>query len=239
VIGNSPARYENELAAGCGLATNYRAITHPSLPNYLAATSGETWGVRDDGSPSAHPITARSVFEQAGSWREYVESAPGTCPTRSTPLYAQKHDPALYYTRLRGVCRQRVVSLGELGRDLAGGTLPRFASVVPDLCHDTHDCGVRAGDDWLRRWVPRIAGSAAYRSGRAAVFLVWDEGEGADQHVALIAIARSIRPGTKAARRFDHYSLLRTTEELLGLPYLGRARSALSMAGSLGLLASG
>src|SRR6266852_8418154 len=46
VVGTS---YIAQLASQYGLASNYRGISHPSLPNYLAMTSGSTWGVADDG----------------------------------------------------------------------------------------------------------------------------------------------------------------------------------------------
>ena len=83
VIGSPSAPYENQLAAACGLATNYHAIAHPSLPNYIAATSGDTQGIADDDPPSSHPLGVASIFSQvkdAGkTWREYAESAPGPC----------------------------------------------------------------------------------------------------------------------------------------------------------------
>src|SRR5439155_7962579 len=118
--------------------------------------------------------------------------------------------------RLRRVCRRRVVPLRRLFADLRRGTLPRFAFVTPNLCHDTHSCPVRVGDGWLARFLPQLLASRTYRGGRTAVFVVWDEGVFSD-HV-LIAIAPSIRPGTRTALASDHYSLLRTTEDLLGLP---------------------
>jgi hypothetical protein len=70
------------LVARCGLATNYHAIAHPSLPNYVAITSGNTHGIGDDEDPSAHPLGGASLFGQlGGSWRAVEESMP-------QPLYA-------------------------------------------------------------------------------------------------------------------------------------------------------
>jgi phosphatidylinositol-3-phosphatase len=74
--GSSSALYINSLANGCGLATNYKAVSHPSLPSYIAATSGDTWGIADGNPPSSHPLAVNSVFQQAGSAGSYQESMP-------------------------------------------------------------------------------------------------------------------------------------------------------------------
>src|SRR5213075_1704477 len=100
---------------------------------------------------------------------------------------------------------------GALADDLASGTLPTFSFVTPDLCNDTHDCTVDVGDAWLQQWVPMIVDSPTYQEGRTAVFVVWDE----PTPMPLLVVSPSTPSGSKAAEPFDHYSLLRTTEELL------------------------
>ena len=157
VLGSADAPYENALAKQCATALDYRGLTHPSLPNYIAATSGDTWGIDDDGPPSEHPLDAVSLFSQVRTWRSYQESAPGPCPQTSTGRFAQKHDPAIYYTRLAATCPLDDLPLGTpssgaLARDLSTGRLPAFSLITPDLCNDTHDCPVATGDAWLQRW---------------------------------------------------------------------------------------
>jgi Phosphoesterase family len=234
VIGSPSAPFENELASACGLATNYHAVAHPSLPNYIAATSGSTQGIVDDAPPAAHRLEVPSVYSQLRAvgkgWRDYAEGAPSNCPLESSGTYAVKHDPAAYYTGIRLDCAQWDVPMGTTsgGRfltDLTGNTLPSFAFVVPDLCNDTHDCPVTTGDDWLRAWFTKILASPAYLSGRTVVFLTWDEDDGsASNRVPLVVVSPSTRPGTRSATFFDHYSLLKTTEQLLGITtFLGRA----------------
>jgi hypothetical protein len=109
VVGSSSAPYISGLAAACASATDDHGITHPSLPNYLAATSGSTHGVTDDGGPAAHPIAGPSLFSQVssagGQWRAYNESMPGPCSPVSAGTYAVKHNPAAYYTSIRGTAR--------------------------------------------------------------------------------------------------------------------------------------
>lgn len=67
IVGNPSAQYLNQLAKECGLATNYSAITHPSVPNYLAATSGSDWGIADDNPPAAHPLAHANIFSQVAA----------------------------------------------------------------------------------------------------------------------------------------------------------------------------
>src|SRR3954465_9471127 len=70
VAATSP--YLNAPARRCGLASNYPALPHPSLPNYLALTSGTTAGVTDDCTNCR--VRARSLFEQLKTrWRTYPE----------------------------------------------------------------------------------------------------------------------------------------------------------------------
>jgi phosphatidylinositol-3-phosphatase len=232
IVGNASARYLNQLANECGLATNYSAITHPSLPNYLAATSGSTWGITDDNSPAAHPLSHASIFSQVAAagltWRSYEESMPSRCDLSSSGEYAVKHNPAAYYTDIRSACARGDVPLSDLRLD----TLPAFSFATPNLCDDMHDCSVATGDARLKRWVPRILASRAYRSGTTALFITFDEGGGNSNRVATIVVSPTTPPGTRAQTAFDHYSLLKTTEQMFGIStYLEHAgdRSTKSM----------
>jgi len=237
IIGSSSAPYENELAAACGLATNYHAIAHPSLPNYIAATSGSPQGIADDGPPSSHPLDVESIYSQVKAegktWRDYQEGAPGNCPLASSGRYAVKHDPAPYYTNIRSDCAVWDVPMGTTAggsflTDLTNGTLPAFSFVTPDLCNDTHDCPVSTGDAWLRSWFDKILMSPTYRQGRTVVFVTWDEDDhSASNHVPLIVVNPSTPAGTLSGTFFDHYALLKTTEQLLGITtFLGHAGDA-------------
>jgi hypothetical protein len=232
VIGSRPAPYINRLAAACGLATRFNAEAHPSLPNYIAMTSGSTQGISDDAPPSAHPLAATSLFAQLGTrWRALNESMPRPCDLNDAGLYAVRHNPATYYTPIRATCAKQDLPLTAHSPVTAA-----FTFVTPNLCHDMHSCPVSDGDRWLSAWLPRLLRTSAYRSGSTAVFITWDEDDGAaHQHIPTLVVSRHTRPGTRSATRFDHYSLLRTTEELLGLPKLGAAARATSMRRAFGL----
>jgi hypothetical protein len=125
-------------------------------------------------------------------------------------------------------------SSGRLRSDLATGLKP-FSFAVPDVCYDTHDCSVSVGDNWLKRWLPLIFARRDYSTGRLLVVLTWDEDYGAGNHVPAILMAKRIKRGERSSRRFNHYSLLRTTEGLLGLPLLRNAARAASMRAAFGL----
>jgi phospholipase C len=249
IIGNKrQAPYINSLAAGCGLATNYHSTTHPSLPNYLAATSGlaqdrlPVLSFLDCNVSVICRTSAPSIFGQGETWKSYQESMPSACDRSNSGAYAVRHNPAAYYTSLPG-CAARDVPYTRLAADLAHNTLPAFSFITPNLTDDMHDGTIAQGDAWLASRLPAILNSGQYRAGSTVVFITWDEGAGgypiedcddatvtdASCRVPAIVISPSTPAGTTSGAFFSHYSLLGTTERLLGLPRLGQASSAPAM----------
>jgi hypothetical protein len=234
VLGSSDAPVETKLAQQCGTAIDYAVVGRPSLPNYIGATSGATFGIHDDGFPAQHPVSSDNLFRQVRDSgrvaRSYEEAMPGPCALTSSGRYAVKHNPAAYYVGAddRRACARDDVPLGSttggpLADALGRGDLPAFTFITPDLCNDTHDCDVAVGDAWLRRWLGLILDSRTYSDGRTAVFVMWDE----PTPMPLLVISPTTPAGERFSRRIDHYSMLRTTQELLGLPrLLGAAASS-------------
>ena len=251
VSASNAGTYSSNLIDRCGLAVNYHNITHPSLPNYIAATSGTVQGeaTANDCAPDRCPQSQPSIFDQvhaAGQqWREYVQSPEPPCG----------HGTATYYPSLGAQCATSVVALGSptagaLHDDLAGATAPAFAFILPDV---SHDIGPPA-DQFLNDWVTAITSSPSYTNGTTAVLITWDEG-GTDRtpgercddsahanetaypgcQVALMAVGPAVGQ-TRTGAYFTHYSLLRTTEEMLGIStYLDNAAKARSMRSALHL----
>jgi phospholipase C len=230
--------YLNRLAASCGSATNSWSVTHPSLPNYLAMVSGGTGGGQSDCTPAQCPQRRRTLFQQVratgGNWRLLAESMPGDCRRTDASPYVVRHNPATYFPAIAADCRRFDRPMGSptdgrLADLVRTGRLPTFLLVVPNQCHNTHDCDIATGDRWLSQVVPLIVGGPDYRAGRTAVVVTWDEGKGgyagqdcrgvADRssHLPTVVISPTTQPGTRSSTRFDHYSLLRTTEQLLGI----------------------
>ena len=234
VIGNPALPYLNSLAQRYALATAYYGIRHPSLPNYIAATSGSTAGI-DRNCLRCH-VRKRNLVDQlesAGiSWKAYLEDAPRACYRGSdVGLYAKRHNPFAYYdsvVRDRGRCR-KLVPLTRLDRDLARRKLPRFVWITPNRCHDMHDCASREADDFLSRLLPPLI---AQLGPRGVLFITFDEGtttqgccmKARGGRVATIVAGPGARRGIRSDVPYNHYSLLRTIEQRFGLPKLGQAR---------------
>ena len=223
VIGSGHAPYLNTLAQSCGLALDSRAVAHPSLPNYLALVSGSTQSVTDDAGPDKHHVYEPSIFgELKGDWRVLADGMPSACFGRDIGRYAVRHNPALYFDDAAVDCKQKDVPLGKVP-DLSAA----FTLLVPDLCHDAHDCSVATSDSWLAGEVPLLLATPQYREGDTAIVITFDEDDrSAHQHIATIALAPSIPAGTKVATRMSHYALLRTIADLIGVRPPGLAAVA-------------
>jgi hypothetical protein len=227
VNGNPLAPTFNQLASSCGSAANFHAEAHPSLPNYIAMTSGSTQNITDDNPPVDHPQTAPSIFSQLGTdWRGLNESMPGPCALSDSGAYAVRHNPATYYTNIRSACQTNDVAIGSTP-DLSA----KFTFITPNLNSDMHDTDVSTGDQWLASFLPKIFETPQYMAGSTAVFITFDEDDNNDsQQVMTLVAAPSVIPGSSPTTPFTHYSLLRTTEDLLSLPtHLGNAATAASM----------
>jgi phosphatidylinositol-3-phosphatase len=212
--------YTSQLAAKFAATTNYHGITHPSLPNYLAMTSGNTWGVTDDGW---HDLPAGGLGAQltaAGiDWRAYMEGMTAGC-YRNGNGYALKHNPFAYYG---SECPSQVVPLSQFANDVSGN-VPRFVWITPNQCHSGHDCSTATADAWLAQIVPTILDTTAWED-NGMLLITWDEGEDTANSVLTLVI-HSDPVIHSSAKAYDHYSLLATIEDLLGLPRLGAAAQA-------------
>jgi phosphatidylinositol-3-phosphatase len=237
IVGNPAAPTFNALARRYATLTNYDAVAHPSLPNYLALVSGSTHGITSDCTDCV--VRAQSLADTLATagktWKTYAEGLPYPGFTGgSSGRYAKKHDPFLYFrdvadSRAR---RDRVVPLGALTRDLARRRLPDFSLVIPDLCNDMHDCSVATGDAWLKAHVVPLLSSSVLRGG--AVFVVFDEGTtdlGGGGRIEALALGPTVRRGSRFARATNHHGLLRTIEDAWSLPRLGLSSTATPIGG--------
>jgi len=228
VLRSSDAPTFNRLASRYATISQYTAVAHPSLPNYLALVSGSTQGIDSDCTDCV--VDGRSLADTLAAsgktWKTYAEGLPRTGFTgASSGRYAKKHNPLVYFRRNLTPARlQRVVPLSRFLPDVRGRRLPAFSLVIPDLCHDMHDCGVATGDAWLGAFVrPLLRGSVLRNS---VVFVVFDEGTtdvGGGGRVAALALGPLVRPHAQSAAPTNHYGLLRTIEAGLRVPLLGRS----------------
>ena len=239
IIGSSSAPYINSLAQQYGLATNFYAIRHPSLPNYLALTSGSTHGVTSDCTNCFvdAPNLADQIESAGKTWRAYMEGMPKPCFVGDQGRYRQKHNPFIYYDSIRknpARC-SNIVPFTQFAQDLAANALPDYVWITPDMCNDMHDCAIEDGDAWLQTWVTKILASPAWQQ-NGVLFITFDESFASDTsgccevakggHIVTLVISPLGKPAYQSTIAYDHYSLLGTIEELWDLPKLEGAACA-------------
>lgn len=227
------------LAQRYGYATDYRGVTHPSLPNYLAIAGGSTFGVADDESPSVHPISGPSVLGRAiaagGTARLYADAMPGTCTVVPASPYAVKHNPWAYFTDERADCRRDDVPLGQLAGDVSAGQLPTVGMVIPDLCHDAHDCSLAVANRWLRRTLTPVLDGPDFTAGRLALVVTADEDDTAHGNRVLTVVAHPSISHQVVSTRLSHYGLSRSLAGVAGVRPLRSARTARGVLAQFGL----
>ena len=257
---NTP--YLKSLGTKWATGSDYHGTSHPSLPNYLALTSGSDHAVGCDCDPvGAACSLCNTVAFPSGcgcnqaathlgdqldtatrTWKAYADGASKACDTTNAGAYATRHVPFLYYENMKAAtadarCTSHVVPYTDFAADLAG-TTPAFSYVAPSLDHDMHGTGLQqsaadiaAGDTWLSTNVPAILDSAAYKNGGLLV-IVWDEDDSSggfippktDDPIPIYVLSPYAKSGGYvSAANGNHYALLATFEDGLGLPRMGSA----------------
>jgi hypothetical protein len=242
---NPAASYINyTLLPMASYANNYHNPpgNHPSLPNYLWLEAVTNFGIHDDASPYQHRQATHDhlvkLMENAGiSWKAYDEDISGTtCPLSNTGpkdpngnyLYAVRHNPFVYFddqtnslSASSATCMAYIRPFLQLAADLADNKVARYNFITPNVCNDMHDaCAgdpIAYGDRWLRKNVPAILNSTAYRSG-GALFIVWDEAAKGDGPLPLILLSPFAKGNHYSnSLYYTHSSLLRTLQEIFGV----------------------
>jgi hypothetical protein len=236
VLGSAGAPYLTRLARSYGQAADSFGVRHPSLPNYIALVSGSTQGITSDCTScrADAPNVADQLERAHRGWKAYLEGLPSPCARpRAAGRYAKKHDPFAYddaIARAPSRCRRRV-PLSRLAGDIRHDRLPDFAFIAPDLCHDTHDCSVAAGDRFLAGLVPELLPAlgphgwlvVTYDEGASDAACCGDPGGG---RIPTVVAGPDVRRGAVMYRPLDHYGVLRSIETAFHLPKLAAARSA-------------
>ena len=226
--------------------------------------------------PAAVPTIASQFNRAGLVWRDYNEGmgsdparessvcghpAPGgrdnTQSATATDAYATRHNPSVYFHSViddTTLCDTHVVNLDALPQDLANPDAPNFSFITPDLCDDGHDAtcarggpgGLAAADAFLRRWVPQITGSAAFRRNGGLLIITFDEAGNSDTRaccgeipgpgsplpgasgpgggdVGAVLLSPYIAPGTVSSVAYNHYSILRSIEDLFAVGHIGYA----------------
>lgn len=225
--------YTNRLATRYAYADNYTAITHPSLPNYLAIASGSTHGVVDDAGPDSHQLGGTTVFDQAirrhKTARLYVDSMTSNCQRSDDGRYAVKHNPWVYFVNGRRHCQRFDVPINKFAGDATSGELPNLAMVIPDLVHDAHDAPLATADTWLKKKIKLVRAGPDWASGHLAIVITADEDDRLSGNKVLTVVASRYQSHLVVHTALTHYSLTRLFDSVVGAGYLGNADTAPSM----------
>lgn len=232
----------NQYAQEYTLLTQYYGVTHPSLPNYLALISGETFGVTENCTDCFfNAQTLPDLIEASGrTWRTYQEDMPEPCYVDSTDSYAQKHNPFVYFDAIRLNklrCNKAVVSLDALQMDVKEDQLPNFIFITPNICNDAHDCTLDVADKWLKSQLDFLVPALGGADGNYLLSLMFEEGDdnagccglpedNAGGRIPVVLVSPHVKNNYKDDTPYSHYSLLRTISDSWGLPYLGHAADA-------------
>ena len=223
IYGNSSAPYINSLKNGGVYFTNSFAVTHPSQPNYLALFSGSTQGITDDSCP--HTFSANNLgneLRSAGlSFAGYSESMPSNGYTGCTSgSYARKHSPWINFSDLPTSTN---LTFAAFPTDFT--TLPTVSFVIPNLCDDMHDCSVASGDTWLKNNIDAYAQWA--KTHNSLLIVTWDEDDSTTSanQIATIFYGANLSNGPYQ-ETINHYTILRTLEDMYSVAALGSAANA-------------
>jgi phosphatidylinositol-3-phosphatase len=217
------------LAATGASLTDMHAETHPSQPNYLALFSGDTQGVDDDSCPHTFPgpSLGGELLAAGFTFAAYSEDLPKPGFTGCTHEgYARKHAPWADFTDVPAQLHQPLTAMPS---DFT--QLPTVSFVIPNLCHDMHDCSIAEGDAWMREHLGDYATWAGTHN--SLLLITFDESEthgDPQNHIATIAVGQGVATGPYSGRA-DHYSLLRTLQDLYGLPPTGHSADATPLGG--------
>lgn len=226
IIGNPDAHFINSLASQGTLFTQSYGVTHPSQPNYLALFTGSTYGLTSNACPLGlkGDNLASSLLTKGLSFASYSESMPGAgfegC---AHGAYQRKHNPTANWKGLATLN----LPFSAFPKDYS--RLPTVALVVPDQLNDMHDGSIARGDAWLAEKIGPYAKWAMTHN--SLLIVTWDEDDGSrDNRVATLFIGPMVTQGN-SMQRINHYSILRTIEEMYGLPYLGESKHAQPVGG--------
>jgi phosphatidylinositol-3-phosphatase len=238
VIGNSQMPTYNRLAREYTLLTQYYAIRHPSLPNYIALMGGDTFGIdRNCNDCFVNAPSLPDLIEATGrTWKTYQEDMPEPCFLGDTNLYVQKHNPFVYFDPIRlnqERCTRSVVPLTELSADILTGSLPNFMFIKPNICNDSHDCSLDVSDAWLTNLLMTLIPALDLIGQPYFVAMLFEEGQGTHTccglpepgggRVPVVLYSPQVKNGFEDSTPYTHYALLKTISAAWGLPYLGHA----------------
>lgn len=239
VIGNSSMPYLNSLASKYGLAKQYYANAHPSIPNYLMLTTGEMETLNDNFSGTiGDDNVVRELVSAGKTWKAYEESIPsaGYLGGDASP-YVRRHNPFSFLSDVQNNTAQaaNIVPFTQFATDLTSNSLPNYSFIVPDVNNDAHNGTLAAADAWLQSNIAPLIASSTFQNGGLLV-IIFDEAELTDfdhggGQVAAVIVSSNSKSNFQSQTLYQHQSTLRLVLEALGVDkFPGQAATAPDMA---------
>ena len=224
VFGNSSMPYLNSLASRYGLATQYFANGHPSMPNYLMLTTGQMESFDDNFSGTISDDNVVRELTKAGkTWKAYEESIPSSGYLGAdVPPYLRRHNPFSYLSDVQQDQSQaaNIVPFSQFAADLTNNTLPQYSFVAPNVNNDAHDGTLAAADSWLQSNIAPLIASSTFQNG-GLLIITFDESEDSDVdhgggHVATVIISSKSKSKYQSQTDYQHQSTLRLVLQASG-----------------------
>src|SRR5579871_1413274 len=217
VIGNASMPYFNSLASQYGLATQYYANGHPSIPNYLALTTGEMETFNDNFSGTiGDDNIVRELVKAGKSWKAYEESIPSQGYLGGdSGLYVRRHNPFSFLSDVQNDSSQaaNIVDFPQFQSDLANNQLPQYSFIAPNINDDAHNGTLAQADAWLQTNIAPLRSNSSFQSS-GLLIITFDESDTSDTNhgggqVATLIISSQAKKGFRSQTFYQHPSTLR------------------------------
>jgi len=217
VIGNGDMPYLNSLAQQYGLAKQYYANAHPSLPNYFMLSTGQKETTSDEFSGVvSDDNVVRELVKAGKSWKCYAESLPSAAYMGPDAYpYLRQHNPFSYLSDVQKDSSQmaNVVPFSDFASDLANHKLPQYSFIVPNVLDDGHDGSLAQADTWLQQNIAPLIADSDFQAG-GLLIVTFDEGDQSDVlngggQVATVIVSTKAKTNYVSQTLFQHQSTLR------------------------------
>ena len=218
VVGNASMPYLNMLINNYGLATQYFANGHPSLPNYPWLTSGSNDSITTDVCPAT--VTRGNIVRHLGAAGISRKAYEGDLPSVgylgcSSGNYAARHDPFVYFSDVKNnsVDQKHIVPFTQFATDLDSNALPRYSFITPNLCNDAHNCSSSVADAWLSTNIAPLLNTNMFQpGGDGMLIIVFDEGTDSTHgggQVEWVLVGPKVKQGYRSTTFYQHQITLR------------------------------
>jgi phospholipase C len=200
----------------------FYAVAHPSQPNYLALAGGSTFEVGNDDEVN---IRAANLGDLISSWKVYAEDYPGNCYLGMFKNdYARKHNPLISFVDIQTNPKQcnKIVSATEFHQDMKKHQLPAISFYIPNQKNDGHDTGAAYADTWLKKAFAKWFADPEVLKNTLFVITFDEDDYRANNRIYTLLLGAGVKAGVRSNTRYNHYSLLKTVEEIYKLKTLGK-----------------